>query len=97
SYGDWSSDVCSSDLNYDKILAVRETFGELDRWGDYDLLFGAAMNNLKIVELPVHYVERVAGQTKMTRRIENALIMLRMCWVALRSEERRVGKEGRAR
>jgi len=38
---------------------------------------------LKIVELPIHYVERTAGVTKMTKRFRNALIMLRMCWVAL--------------
>jgi len=39
---------------------------------------------LKIVELPVHYVERVAGETKMTKRFRNGLIMLKMCWVAFR-------------
>jgi len=70
--------------NYAKILAAREYFGDVDRWGDYDWIFGAARHNLKIVELPVHYVERIAGETKMTKRFRNGLIMLRMCWVALR-------------
>ncbi len=69
---------------YMKILAAREAFGDIDRWGDYDWIFGAASRSLKIVELPVHYVERVAGETKMTKRLRNGLIMLRMCWVALR-------------
>jgi SAM-dependent methyltransferase len=70
--------------DYAKILAARAHFGDVDRWGDYDWLFGAARHNLKIVELPVHYVERVAGETKMTRRFRNGVTMLRMCWAALR-------------
>lgn len=36
-----------------------------DRWGDFDLLFGAARLNLKIVEVPVHYRARIAGESKM--------------------------------
>jgi SAM-dependent methyltransferase len=70
--------------DYAKILAARDYFGDIDHWGDYDWIFGAARNNLKIVELPVHYVERIAGETKMTKRFRNGVIMLRMCWVALR-------------
>jgi SAM-dependent methyltransferase len=69
--------------DYARILAARDYFGDIDRWGDYDWIFGAAKNNLKIVELPIHYVERVAGVTKMTNRLRNARIMLRMCWAAL--------------
>jgi ubiquinone/menaquinone biosynthesis C-methylase UbiE len=70
--------------NYSKLLAAREYFGSVDRWGDYDWIFGAAKNSLRIVELPIHYVERNAGVTKMTKRFQNSLIMARMCWVALR-------------
>jgi SAM-dependent methyltransferase len=70
--------------NYAKITAARDEFGDIDRWGDYDWIFGAARHNLKIVELPIHYVERTAGMTKMTKRFRNGLIMLRMCWMALR-------------
>jgi SAM-dependent methyltransferase len=69
--------------NYARILDARALFGEVDRWGDYDWIFGAAKSNLKIVEIPVHYVERVAGETKMRKRLRNSLIMLRMCWLAL--------------
>lgn len=46
--------------DYAKILAARDYFGDIDRWGDYDWIFGAARNNLKIVELPVHYVDRLS-------------------------------------
>ncbi len=70
--------------DYPKILAAREYLGSCDAWGDYDWIFGAAKNNLKIVEMPVHYRERVAGTTKMTHRFRNAWVMLKMCGVALR-------------
>jgi glycosyltransferase involved in cell wall biosynthesis len=70
--------------NYQRILEARGLFGDVDRWGDYDWIFGAAKCNLRIVEIPVHYVERVAGETKMGKRLRNGLVMLRMCWLALR-------------
>lgn len=69
--------------DYAKILESREYLGEVDRWGDYDWIFGAARHNLKIVELAVHYRRRQAGQTKMTKRLTNAWVMLRMCRLAL--------------
>jgi len=68
--------------NYHKVLEAREYFGNIDRWGDYDWIFGAARHSLKIIELPVHYVSRTAGETKMTGRLRNAWIMLKMCWAA---------------
>ncbi len=68
--------------DYYKILESREYFGNIDRWGDYDWIFGAARHNLKIIELPVHYVSRTAGETKMTNRIRNAWVMFRMCIAA---------------
>jgi hypothetical protein len=71
--------------NYAQILAAREGWGDVDRWGDYDWLFGAAKSNLKIVELPVHYVERRAGESKMVRRFHNGVVMARMCWIGLRA------------
>jgi SAM-dependent methyltransferase len=36
-----------------------------DRWGDFDLLFGAARQKLRIREIPIHYRDRMAGQSKM--------------------------------
>lgn len=53
-----------------------------DRWGDYKLLFSAAKLHLRIIDLPVHYQERVYGATKMVRVFRNGLTMLRMCMVA---------------
>lgn len=64
------------------IRGLSGTWGVTDRWGDYDLLFGAAKLQLKIIDVPVHYQERFSGETKMTRRFNNGLVMLRMCWAA---------------
>ncbi len=50
------------------------------KWGDFDLLFGIARLRKKIVEVPVHYQARVAGQSKM-RVVKNALLLAKMCVV----------------
>ena len=63
-----------------RIKPMLGSWGVEDRWGDYELLFGAAKLNLKILDLPVHYQERIYGSTKMTRVFRNGLIMLKMCW-----------------
>ncbi len=55
-----------------------------DAWGDFNLLFSAAKLGLKIVDLPVHYTERLSGETKMKKRFAHGWIMLKMCLTALR-------------
>jgi SAM-dependent methyltransferase len=68
----WRSD-------WERIKPMLGTWGIMDRWGDYELLFGAAKLNLRIVDQPIHYQERIYGATKMTKVFKNGLIMLRMC------------------
>jgi len=63
---------------------VRETSAALrvfDPFGDFDLLFGAAQANLKIVEVPVRYFERTYGDIKI-ERFKHGWLLLRMCWKA---------------
>lgn len=62
-----------------KIQKYNNTWGLKDLWGDYELLLGASRLNLKILDLPVHYQERVYGVTKMVRVFGNGLRMLRIC------------------
>jgi len=69
--------------DYDRLKKYRGTWGIQDRWGDYELIFGAAKLNLKITDLPVHYLERIYGETKMTHRLKNGWIMLKMSLAAL--------------
>ena len=56
------------------------SWGIKDLWGDYELLFGASRLHLEIVEVPVHYQERIYGVTKMTRVFFNGLRMLGICF-----------------
>ena len=55
------------------------SWGITDLWGDYELLFGASRLHLEIVEIPVHYQERIHGVTKMNKVFSNGLRMLRIC------------------
>ena len=50
-----------------------------ERWGDFDLLFGAARLKLRILEIPVHYQERRSGKSKM-RAIREVGLFLKTCW-----------------
>jgi hypothetical protein len=68
-------------LDYRKIKAGRYYFGDFDPFGDFDLLFGAAKQNLKIVEVPIRYRDRTYGETKI-ERFRHGLLLLRMCWIA---------------
>jgi hypothetical protein len=68
--------------DYERIRGLRGSWGTADRWGDYELILGAARLSLKHVDLPVHYMERTYGDTKMTRRLMNASVMLRMSLAA---------------
>ena len=53
--------------SYEKIEAGRSYFGDFDPFGDFDLIFGAAKQNLKIVEIPIRYAARAYGATKISR------------------------------
>ena len=69
--------------DYQRIKRIRGSWGVQDKWGDYELIFGAAKFNLKLIDLPLHYYERVYGETKMKVRLKNGWIMLKMSWFAL--------------
>jgi ubiquinone/menaquinone biosynthesis C-methylase UbiE len=64
-----------SKRNYETIAANRAYFGEIDPFGDFDLIFGAAKYNLKIVDLPVRYGERTYGETNIQRWSHGALLL----------------------
>jgi hypothetical protein len=72
-----------SKRNYELIAANRSYFGEFDPFGDFDLLFGAAKHNLKIVDLPIRYAERTYGDTNI-QRWRHGVILLRMAFLAMR-------------
>ena len=68
-------------MDYQRIIANRDFFGDFDPLGDFDLLFGASRLNLKIRDLPVHYKERTYGETNISR-FSHGWLLLRMSNVA---------------
>ena len=69
--------------NYELIAANRSYFGDFDPFGDFDLIFGAAKLNLKIIDLPIRYRERTYGSTNISRW-KHGLLLLRMVAFAAR-------------
>jgi len=69
--------------DYERIAANRAYFGDFDPFGDFDLLFGAAKQNLKIVDLPIRYRERTYGTTNI-QRWKHGWLLLKMTWFAFR-------------
>jgi hypothetical protein len=67
--------------DYDKIVKGRIYFGDFDPFGDFDLIFGAIKQNMKVVEIPVRYKERVYGTTNISRFVHGWLL-LKMTWIA---------------
>jgi ubiquinone/menaquinone biosynthesis C-methylase UbiE len=69
---------------YDKIVANRAYFGDFDPFGDFDLLFGAARLNLRIMDVPIRYRERVYGETNISRFRHGALLFRMLAVAALK-------------
>src|SRR5213078_735083 len=63
--------------DYDALARNRAYFGDFDPFGDFDLIFGAAKLNLKIVDLPIRYANRTYGETQISR-FRHGLMLLRM-------------------
>jgi SAM-dependent methyltransferase len=72
----WKSD-------YLQVAQNRGYFGDFDPFGDFDLLFGAAKLNLKIVEVPIRYGAREYGTTNI-QRWKHGWLLLRMVAFAAR-------------
>jgi SAM-dependent methyltransferase len=69
--------------DYELIKANRSYFGEFDPFGDFDLLFGAAKLNMKIVEVIVRYRDREYGTTQISR-FKHGWLLIRMSLFAAR-------------
>jgi SAM-dependent methyltransferase len=70
--------------NYERIAANRSYFGDFDPFGDFDLLFGASKLNLKILDVPIRYKERVYGETNIRRWKHGWLLMQMVVFAALK-------------
>ena len=52
--------------DYQRISANPSYYGDFDPFGDFDLLFGAAHLNLKILEVPIRYRARRYSETNIS-------------------------------
>ncbi|MBP2303220.1 glycosyltransferase [Azospirillum picis] len=73
--------------DYQTIVANRHYFGDFDPFGDFDLIFGAAKLNLKVVEVPVRYADRSYGETQISRFTHGWLLarMVVFAWRKLKA------------
>jgi ubiquinone/menaquinone biosynthesis C-methylase UbiE len=70
--------------DYERIAYNRKYFGDFDPFGDFDLLFGAARLNLKIVEVPIRYRARRYGETNISRWSHGWLLLKMVAFAARR-------------
>jgi Glycosyl transferase family 2 len=70
--------------DYEIIASNRSYFGDFDPFGDFDLIFGAAKQNLKIVDQPIRYRERKYGSTNISRWKHGLLLMRMVAFAAWR-------------
>ncbi len=69
--------------DYEAIARNRAYFGDFDPFGDFDLIFGAAKMNLRMVDLPIRYRARTYGETNI-HRWSHGWLLLRMVLFAAR-------------
>ena len=69
--------------DYETLARNRAYFGEFDPFGDFDLIFGAAKLNLRLVDLPIRYRARTYGETNI-QRWRHGWLLLRMVIFAAR-------------
>lgn len=82
-YGDT---LCGTKLmartDYQRFCDWRNDFGDFDPFGDFELLFPAALLGLGSVDIPVRYRARVYGTTNI-RRFRDGWVLLRMTLLGL--------------
>lgn len=69
--------------DYERLKQGRAYFGDFDPFGDFDLIFGASKLNLKTVDLPIRYANRVYGETQISR-FRHGVMLLRMVLFAFK-------------
>lgn len=70
--------------DYERVAKGRSYFGDFDPFGDFDLLFGAARLNLKILEVPIRYRARRYGETNISRWRHGWLLLRMVAFAAKR-------------
>jgi hypothetical protein len=69
--------------DYQRLLKRIDVLGDFDPFGDFNLLFGSAMLDLRIRDILVRYRDRTYGDTNISR-FRHGWILLCMIWFGLR-------------
>jgi hypothetical protein len=68
--------------DYERFVRWRNDFGDFDPFGDFELLFPAAVLGTGIIDIPVYYRARTYGTTNI-RRFRDGAILFRMSMTGL--------------
>lgn len=69
--------------DYQRLIPlVEHQMGDFDPFGDFNLLFGASLDQLKIRDIPVRYAERSYGATNISR-FRHGAVLFKMIWKGL--------------
>jgi hypothetical protein len=68
--------------DYERFVKWRRDFGDFDPFGDFELLFPAAVLGTGIIDIPVYYRARTYGTTNI-RRFHDGAILFRMSMTGL--------------
>jgi hypothetical protein len=68
--------------DYERFVRWRSDFGDFDPFGDFELLFPAAVLGTGIIDIPVYYRARTYGTTNI-RRFHDGAILFRMSMTGL--------------
>ena len=68
--------------DYERFVRWRRDFGDFDPFGDFELLFPAAVLGTGIIDIPVYYRARTYGTTNI-RRFRDGAILFRMSMTGL--------------
>jgi len=63
--------------DYLRLMQRIEVLGDFDPFGDFNLLFGASLLNLRIRDIPVRYKDRTYGETNISR-FKHGWLLLKM-------------------
>lgn len=66
--------------DYARMLRWRRDFGDFDPFGDFELLFPAAILGLGVVDVPIRYRARTYGSTQISR-FRHGLMLLKMTFI----------------
>jgi hypothetical protein len=69
--------------DYVRLLERIKPFGNFDPFGDFNLLYGSSLLDLRIRDIPVRYKDRTYGETNISR-FAHGWMLLKMVWFGLR-------------